>query len=1153
MIRRLHFLLLIFVGFLLPALMNAHLMGAGEYVHHDLKVVVDPAEQTVRVTDTVTLPEQMIKNKKTVHFLLHGNLAFTAAPKNIKIKTEKGELKSEFFGINTARFEIKKKIPLNHYSFDVSKIKTAPGKGVALTFAYEGKIHHPIKQVGAEYARGFSETPGIISDEGAYLAGAAFWVPWFNDQLVTFKLETAIPEPYDTVSQGKRSLHQKKGGKQITIWESPEPMDEVYLIAAKFTEFNLEVGKVNIMAFLRSNDQGLANKYLETTGQYLEMYEKIIGPYPYSKFALIENFWETGYGMPSFTLLGSKIIRFPFILHSSYPHELLHNWWGNSVFVDYLSGNWCEGLTAYMADHLIKEQRGQGWDYRKTTLQGYTHYAAGKKEEFPLTRFKARYNALSSSIGYGKSLMVFHMLRGQVGDKLFNKAMQHFYKENKYKRAGFRDMQKSFEAVTGKGFKKYFDQWVTRAGAPELRLKKSAVKPEGGRYVLRFALEQKQKKPPYTLRVPVAISLEGEEKAVIKTLDYNERYQEFQFTFDRQPTAVDVDPQFDVFRKLHTNEIPATLSNAFGAKSVLMLLPSKASEELLKGYKKLAETWAGESKDKFEIKMDNEVAALPHDKAVWLLGWENLHKGAIKKGIHGFPAALTAADLTIEKKKLAANDKSIIAAVKNPANPSQVVVLLTTDQAAALPGLGRKLPHYGKYSYLAFEGDEPANMFKGQWPAVNSPLSAAWPIRKADGSGGIARGGLPTRQPLARLAPLFSSKRLMDHVRYLASEELEGRGLGYKGLEKAAHYIATTFKKAGLKPGGPNNSFFQDWQATAGKEKKKFNLRNVIAILPGKNPAYKDQAAVICAHYDHLGLGWPDVRKGNEGKIHYGADDNASGVAVLLELARSLGAGFQPERTIIFAAFTGEESGLLGSAYFVDQLNKGNLPPFKTVNAVVNMDTVGRLGEKDKLMVIGGASAREWRFIFMGIGYTVGIESQMVTQDLDASDQVSFIDAGIPGIQLFTGPHTDYHRPSDTIGKINGPGLVKVAAVAKETIVYLSERKDPLTAQGPALKSGKAAPAPTKPKSGRRVRTGLMPDFAFSGKGVKIAMVSPNSPIQKAGLQKGDIIIKLAGKAVNNLKEYSNLLKTFKPGDTTSMVYKRDGKEYTVSVILGAR
>ncbi|MCP5050958.1 MAG: M1 family metallopeptidase, partial [bacterium] len=272
---------------------------------------------------------------------LHGNLTITSKSKGIKIKKEKGELKSEFFGINTSEFEIKKKIPLAHYSIQgLSQSQTGP----TLTVNYEGIIHHPIKQTKTEYARGFSETPGIISDKGVYLAGASFWVPWFDNRLVTFKMETAVPGTWDTVSQGRRALQKKKNGRQITTWDSPNPMDEVYLVAAQFKEYGIKVGKVDVIAFLRSKDESLANKYLETTGQYLEMYEKLLGPYPYSKFALIENFWETGYGVPSFTLLGPKIIRLPFILPSSYPHELLHNWWGNSVFVNYEAGNWCAGL-----------------------------------------------------------------------------------------------------------------------------------------------------------------------------------------------------------------------------------------------------------------------------------------------------------------------------------------------------------------------------------------------------------------------------------------------------------------------------------------------------------------------------------------------------------------------------------------------------------------------------------------------------------------------------------------------------------------------------------------------------------------------------------------------------------------------------------------
>ncbi len=141
--------------------------------------------------------------------------------------------------------------------------------------------------------------------------------------------------------------------------------------------------------FFADSDDKLADKYLKMTGVYLKMYEDMLGPYPYSKFALVENFWETGYGMPSFTLLGEKIIRFPFIIYSSYPHELLHNYWGNSVYVDYDKGNWCEGITAYMADHMLKEQRGQGADYRRNTLEKFTDFV-NTDNDFPLSEFLNR-------------------------------------------------------------------------------------------------------------------------------------------------------------------------------------------------------------------------------------------------------------------------------------------------------------------------------------------------------------------------------------------------------------------------------------------------------------------------------------------------------------------------------------------------------------------------------------------------------------------------------------------------------------------------------------------------------------------------------------------------------------------------------------------
>ncbi|MEN8194523.1 MAG: M20/M25/M40 family metallo-hydrolase, partial [Bacteroidota bacterium] len=294
----------------------------------------------------------------------------------------------------------------------------------------------------------------------------------------------------------------------------------------------------------------------------------------------------------------------------------------------------------------------------------------------------------------------------------------------------------------------------------------------------------------------------------------------------------------------------------------------------------------------------------------------------------------------------------------------------------------------------------------------------------------------------------------------------------------------------------------------------------------------------------------PGAKKGNEGKIHNGADDNASGIAVMLELAKTLGKTSKPARTIIFVAFTAEESGLVGSRYFVANYKKYTI---EKILANLNIDTVGRLFA-NKLMVLNSNTAREWKFIFMGTDFTTGIASELITQDLDASDQMAFIEKGVPGVQLFyTGVDSDYHVPEDDTEKIDAAGLVKVATVSREVLEYLAERVEPMPFTGKA-RSGKSQMPPMGKKSGeRKAATGTMPDFAYSGEGVKIAGVSDDSPAAKAGIKKGDVVTAFNGKPVKNLKDYSNYLKEHQPGDTVTFTIESDGKKKDVELVLTER
>ncbi|MFQ5560444.1 MAG: M20/M25/M40 family metallo-hydrolase, partial [Nitrospinota bacterium] len=902
-------------------------------------------------------------------------------------------------------------------------------------------------------------------------------------------------------------------------------------------------GNVAAMAFLWTPDDRLANKYLEVTAQYLQMYEKLLGPFPYKKFALVENFWETGYGMPSFTLLGPRIIRFPFILHSSYPHELLHNWWGNSVFVDYESGNWSEGLTAYLADHLIKEQKGQGAEYRSGSLQKYADYVH-KENDFSLSGFLSRRGDSTEAVGYGKSMMMWNMLRRLVGDEVFIRSFQHFYKNNKFKRASFNNIKKSFETVSQKELTFFFDQWVKRTGAPSLELSSLSVTTRKEDFQVSFSLSQTQKEAPYILNIPVAVYLEGMQEALVRNVSLAKKKENYQLVFSSRPLRVDIDPEFDIFRRLHRNEIPPSLSQAFGSEDILIILPFEAEKTVLEGYRTLALSWQTEKKNKIKIVFDNEISTLPKGKTVWVLGWKNRFQDRLMLALSGYDVQIEKQNVRFSGSVLHKEENSFIMVGRNPLSPEDALVFLGTDGPNALPGLGRKLPHYGKYSYLVFEGDEPTNIHKGRWPVINSPLTknVAWEnIPKT----GIKRTGLPERKALAYLAPVFSEKAMMEHVQFLASEKLKGRGFGSEGLNEAADYIAGQFKKAGLQPAGDQGTFFQAFSETGGVEKKERLLKNVVALIPGKNPDFQTQSVILSAHYDHLGLGWPDVHHGDEGKIHFGADDNASGVSILIEIAKVLTKGGRPERTIIFVAFTGEEAGRFGSKHYIENTQK--FPPERIIG-VVNLDTVGRL-EKNKVLVLGTSSAKEWKHIFMGSGFVTGVKNEIVSKDLDSSDQVSFIEKGIPAVQIFAGPRADYHRPSDTVEKIDAKGMVKIADFVREAVVYLADREGFLTTGEKKLSRPKKA----GPKRGRKVRTGIMPDFSFAGRGVLIGKVSESSPADKAGLKKGDVVTRVDGHPLADLQEYSNRLKKYSPGDEVTFIYVRDGKENSTKIVLTVR
>ena len=1101
---------LLLVLCLLPASLQAQL-------HHRLETRLDPQQHSIEVTDTIT---RMDAGTASLEFRLHPDLVPVLEGDAGHLEVLPAQPAKGLSALN-GTVQDADLVPRRY------RVHLAAGQR-RFVLHYRGRIRHALQQQGEEYARGFRETPGMIDDRGVFLAGQSYWYPHVDGERVSFDLHVQLPPGWSGMTQGERLLRDGNDPQVQEHWRCDSPQEEIYLIAGRFSEYTRTTDGVQAMVLLREPDAALAQPYLDATADYLRLYSELIGPYPYTKFALVENFWETGYGMPSFTLLGPKVIRFPFILHSSYPHEILHNWWGNSVYVDYASGNWAEGLTSYLADHLIKEQRGQGAEYRRGALQKYTDYVR-HRQEFPLSAFRSRHSAVSEAVGYGKTLMLFHMLRRQLGDAAFTQGLQTLYRQQRYRATGFADVAAVFSDVAGQSLQAFFDQWVERSGAPSLRITQARVGRAGEGHLLTARIEQTQPGAAYSLRVPVAVQLEGETAAWQTELLMDNKELKLELELPAAPLRLAIDPEFDLFRRLDRREIPPAISQAMGAERVMMVLPAAAPPPLRKAYAALAAAWQAGDPDKYSIAMDADLEQLPDDRAVWLFGWDNRFRTQPVRALRDYAVSDAGDTVTIAGSPLSRTRHAVVVMARHPANPEQALGWLAADEPAALAGLGRKLPHYGRYSYLAFTGTEPVNVLKGQWPVVDSPLS----ITLAEASG-PAR--LAPRVPLAVPQATFSTTRMQRDIEWLASAEREGRGLGSAGLDRAAAYIAAQFEAAGLLPGGTGgDTFLQSWDEPESALRPGFTLSNVIAVLPGSDPQRSGESLVIGAHYDHLGLGDNGAHAEDRGRIHPGADDNASGVAVLLELARVL-AGQPRPRTIVFVAFTGEESGRLGSRHYLEQAAAGGYPVEKMI-AMLNLDTVGRLGEQP-LTVLGTGTAAEWVHILRGAGYVTGVPVRDVADDIGSSDQTSFIAADVPAVQFFSGAHADFHRPGDTPERIDSAGLAKIAGVLKETADYLARRPQPLSGTADAARHNSAAAATT-----RRVSLGTLPDYTWGGAGVRIDGVGDGTPAALAGLVAGDVILELNDTPVNRLRDYAHVLRQLQPGDELRIRYQRKGAE----------
>ncbi|WP_339894662.1 M20/M25/M40 family metallo-hydrolase [uncultured Algibacter sp.] len=369
-------------------------------------------------------------------------------------------------------------------------------------------------------------------------------------------------------------------------------------------------------------------------------------------------------------------------------------------------------------------------------------------------------------------------------------------------------------------------------------------------------------------------------------------------------------------------------------------------------------------------------------------------------------------------------------------------------------------------------------------------------------------------------------------VTFLSDDALEGRQTGTKGEKAAAEYIAKRLENLGLEGKGTNEYFqvFSFKPKTNPHQKVNYTVKDGDSTITGTNVLgfinnNAKNTIVIGAHYDHLGYGAEGSLYRGEKAIHNGADDNASGVAVMLNLAEKL-KGNNTNNNYLLMAFSGEEMGLLGSNYFV----KNATIDTEKINYMINMDMVGRLKADSTLAVYGVGTSPILKQTLKA--HNSSFKLIQKESGIGPSDHTSFYNADIPVLHFFTGQHEDYHKPSDDFEKLNYKGMQTISNYIFEVITDLDN-------------NGKLPFRKTKNESEEtprfKVGLGVIPDYLFDGKGMRIDGISEDKPAQKAGLQKGDIVVKLGDSAVVDMMSYMRVLATFEKGNTTKVIVDRKG------------
>ncbi len=665
--------------------------AAAVIVHHELKVILDPGSSRLTGEDVVEIQPEGVKE-------LNFSLADAATDVQMSVNGKPVSFRRRPQGI----------------SLTVADAQAGGRILVAISYAAVFDDPVPLRPVNTDNP-GFGVT-GSIQKEGAFLLPGAGWYPHVDARKATYALRVEAPEGIVAVSAG-RSLGRNTGnGKTVSAWRVDRPVRGLSLSAGRYIVTEKTIGSVTAATYFFEESRDLSGQYLDAVGGYIRLYEDLFGPYPFAKFAIVENYFPTGYGFPSYTLLGSQVLRLPFIVRTSLGHEIAHCWWGNGVYVDYAKGNWSEGLTTYVADYLYQETDSpdKAREYRRQLLRNYAALV-DPHADFALGDFTSRTNPATKAIGYDKSAMVFHMLRRRIGDGAFWAALKDVFRDHLFDAISWDEFRKAFERRGKVDLKRFFTQWIDRSGAPELAFERVGLKSQSDRYLVSGRIVQT---PPFYDLI-AELRLIAEDGVVTESVRINGSETDFEVITSHPPQVVTLDPDTDIFRRLAPSEIPPSVNSVKGAGTVLAVLTDGSEKDLGPAAETLVRALGLKHvKTVPENRLNHRLMA---DSDLIFIG---LPRNDKYMAGFGSDIRLSRNFFELQGRRFASPEHTFFGVFNHPINGHRSAALFLPLSSRHAETVARKITHYGKYSYLVFQGAQ--NHLKGTWPVTDSPLIYRW-------------------------------------------------------------------------------------------------------------------------------------------------------------------------------------------------------------------------------------------------------------------------------------------------------------------------------------------------------------------------------------------------------------------------------------------